>query len=198
MGSASASGPQELPSPAHPQLSTTPALTCGSLQRGLRGAGAAVGAVLSIHEICAGHRWSSSAAGRAAPCSRLGVGRTPSDAQSSAARAGTGGLQSTALTPTLGRDAQRAGQRQRGDGVLVHKGRQAPCSRADQHSAPHGAPGIVGGGARSGARVASLPKYSSSLAPRRCTPLAEDSMRKCRTRSLLSSPLGGTEGLSAL
>lgn len=34
----------------------------------------------------------------------------------------------------------------------------------------------------------SLPKYSSSLAPFKCTPLADDSMRKCRTRSLLSLP----------
>lgn len=44
------------------------------------------------------------------------------------------------------------------------------------------------------ATALSLPKYSSSLAPFRCTPLADDSMRKCRTRSLLSSPVNGTEG----
>lgn len=39
----------------------------------------------------------------------------------------------------------------------------------------------------------SLPKYSSSLAPFKCTPLADDSMRKCRTSSLLSSPSSDTE-----
>ena len=43
------------------------------------------------------------------------------------------------------------------------------------------------------AMAPSLPKYSSSLAPFKCTPLADDSMRKCRTRSLLSSPASGTE-----
>lgn len=91
MGSASAPGHQELPSPAHPQPSTAPALTCRSLQRGLRGVGAAVGAVLSIRQICTGHRRSSGAVGWAAPCSLPGVGRTPSDAQSRAGWAGTGG-----------------------------------------------------------------------------------------------------------
>lgn len=39
-----------------------------------------------------------------------------------------------------------------------------------------------------------LPKYSSSLAPFKCTPLADDSMRKCRTRSLLSSPVWLPDG----
>lgn len=126
-------------------------------------------------------------------------------------RAGQGGLgrgggcRSTALTPTLGGDAQRAGQCQRGDGVLVHEGRQTPCSTeqssaqppsvprgAQEEGARRGGPGVVSRRCR-----LSLPKYSSSLAPRRCTPLAEDSMRKCRTRSLLSSPLGDTEGPSA-
>lgn len=126
-------------------------------------------------------------------------------------RAGQGGLgrgggcRSTALTPTLGGDAQRAGQCQRGDGVLVHEGRQTPCSTeqssaqppsvprgAQEEGARRGGPGVVSRRCR-----LSLPKYSSSLAPRRCTPLAEDSMRKCRMRSLLSSPLGDTEGPSA-
>lgn len=44
----------------------------------------------------------------------------------------------------------------------------------------------------------SLPKYSSSLAPFKRTPLADDSMRKCRTSSLLSSPSSDTkESVSA-
>ena len=72
--------------------------------------------------------------------------------------------------------------------MLTHEGREAPCKETGaRHKEAFPRPPAPTPGAW-GLEMLGSPKWGSSSAPLRCTPLAEDSMRKWRMRSLPSSP----------